>query len=52
VRLGRQKSDSPKLALAVRHDPEVVAALKATGNGWMTRLNAALKDWLMAHSPA
>ncbi|APR03273.1 MULTISPECIES: BrnA antitoxin family protein [Thauera] len=52
VRRGRPKAGSPKLALTVRYDAEVVEAFRATGKGWQTRMNAALKDWLKTHSPA
>lgn len=52
VRRGRPKAESRKLALTVRYDAEVVEAFKATGKGWQTRMNAALKDWLKTHSPA
>lgn len=48
---GRSRAEAPKLALTVRYDPEVVQAFKATGKGWQTRMNAALKDWLKTHSP-
>lgn len=52
VRRGRPKAEETKQALTVRYDPDVVAAFKATGKGWQTRMNAALKDWLKTHSPA
>lgn len=52
VRRGRPKAEETKLALTVRYDAEVVTAFKATGKGWQTRMNAALKDWLKTHSPA
>ncbi len=52
VRVGRPRTTSPKQALTVRYDPEVIDAFKATGKGWQTRMNAALKDWLKTHSPA
>ncbi|MDA8389207.1 MAG: BrnA antitoxin family protein [Gammaproteobacteria bacterium] len=52
VRRGRPKVEAPKLALTVRYDADVVEAFKATGKGWQTRMNAALKDWLKTHSPA
>lgn len=52
VRRGRPKTEAPKLALTVRYDADVVEAFKATGKGWQTRMNAALKDWLKTHSPA
>lgn len=49
VRRGRPKADSTKLALTVRYDAEVVEAFRATGKGWQTRMNDALKDWLKSH---
>jgi len=52
VRRGRPKAGSPKVALTVRYDADVVEAFKATGKGWQTRMNAALKEWLKTHSPA
>ncbi|MCK0507370.1 BrnA antitoxin family protein [Aromatoleum anaerobium] len=48
---GRPKIESPKVALTVRYDADIVEAFKATGKGWQTRMNAALKDWLKTHSP-
>lgn len=52
VRRGRPKAMAPNVALTVRYDVDVVEAFKATGKGWQTRMNAALKDWLKTHSPA
>ncbi|MBK5915056.1 BrnA antitoxin family protein [Rhodocyclus purpureus] len=49
---GRPKAETTKQALTVRYDADVVAAFKATGKGWQTRMNAALRDWLKTHSPA
>ena len=46
-----QKSPT-KQATTIRLSPEVMAAFKATGAGWQTRIDAALKDWLKNHSPA
>jgi uncharacterized protein (DUF4415 family) len=34
----------------IRFDAEVLAALKASGRGWQTRVNDAMKDWLRTHS--
>ena len=51
VKRGRPKVDSKKQALTVRYDADVVAAFKATGRGWQTRMNHALRDWLKTHSP-
>jgi uncharacterized protein (DUF4415 family) len=42
----------PKVAINIRLSPEVLDAFKATGNGWQTRVDGALKDWLKEHTPA
>lgn len=42
----------PKVATNIRLSPEVLEAFKATGEGWQTRVDAALKEWLKDHSPA
>ena len=40
-----------KERVTIRLSPEVVAPFRATGDGWQTRLDAALKDWLKTHTP-
>lgn len=52
LRRGRPKAESRKLALTVRYDADVVAAFKATGAGWQTRMNEALREWLKTHTHA
>lgn len=47
--LGSIKS-APKVATTIRLSPEVSAVFRATGNGWQTRIDTALKDWLRTHS--
>ena len=47
---GPQKAPT-KQATTIRLSPDVMAAFKATGTGWQTRIDAALKDWLQTHSP-
>jgi uncharacterized protein (DUF4415 family) len=47
---GPQKAPT-KRATTIRLSPDVMAAFKATGAGWQTRIDAALKDWLRTHSP-
>jgi len=37
--------------VAIRIDSDVLAAFRAPGAGWQTRMNAALRDWLKSHSP-
>lgn len=41
-RRGPQKAPT-KVPTTIRFDPDVIAALKATGDGWQTRVNAALR---------
>ncbi len=47
---GPQKAPT-KQVTTIRLSPEVMMAFKATGAGWQTRINDALKDWLRTHSP-
>ncbi|TXI66625.1 MAG: hypothetical protein E6Q48_01740 [Limnohabitans sp.] len=49
---GRPALPTKRPTLNMRVDADVLAAFKATGPGWQTRINAALKDWLKTHSPA
>lgn len=49
IRRGRPKVENPKQALNIRLSPEVVARFRATGKGWQTRIDAALKEWLADH---
>jgi uncharacterized protein (DUF4415 family) len=48
-RVGCPRSGSPKVALTVRYDADIIEAFKAGGEGWQTRMNHALRDWLKAH---
>ncbi len=47
---GPQKAPT-KVATTIRLSPDVAQAFKASGRGWQTRIDAALKDWLRTHSP-
>ena len=49
IRRGRPRSEAPKRAVNIRLSPEVLDRFKATGKGWQTRIDAALKEWLAAH---
>lgn len=51
IRRGRPKIDNPKISVTVRYDADVVAAFKASGRGWQSRMNAALRHWLATHQP-
>ena len=46
---GRPKLDNPKMPVKLRIDPDVVQAYKAQGDGWQTRMNAALRHYAMSH---
>jgi len=43
---GRPKIEHPKRQVSVRLDADVLDALRASGPGWQSRMNAALRDWL------
>ena len=43
VRRGRPKAATSKVAVKLRLDADVLAALRATSDGWQTRLNATLR---------
>ena len=49
-KLGRPPLATPKQHLNIRLDADVVGAFRRTGNGWQTRLNNALREWLNAHA--
>ena len=46
VRRGRKPSPTPKISTTIRFDPDVLAAFRAQGRGWQSRVNAALREWL------
>ena len=46
---GRPKLERPKVSITLRVDADVADALRASGKGWQTRMNDALKDWLREH---
>lgn len=43
VRRGRPPLPSPKQAVKLRLDADVLAAYRKTGDGWQTRINADLR---------
>ena len=48
----RPRADVTKAHTAIRLSQDVGARFRASGDGWQTRADAALKDWLKPHSPA
>lgn len=46
---GRPAGSGKKEQITVRFDSDVIEAFKIHGDGWQTRMNDALKDWLKTH---
>jgi uncharacterized protein (DUF4415 family) len=49
VRVGRPRSIAPKQRITIRLSPDVVHQFRATGAGWQTRIDIALRQWLQEH---
>jgi uncharacterized protein (DUF4415 family) len=47
---GRPAGSGTKEQVAIRFDRDVLAALRATGPGWQTRVNDAMRAWVRARS--
>ena len=47
---GRPKSENKKLLVSVRYSPEVVAYFKSTGEGWQSRMDRVLHQYVARHS--
>jgi uncharacterized protein (DUF4415 family) len=48
---GPQKAPT-KERITIRLSQDVVARFRQSGEGWQTRVDAALRDWLKKHTPA
>jgi len=46
---GRPAQDVTKVLVSIRFDAAVLDAFKATGEGWQTRMNDALREWARDH---
>jgi uncharacterized protein (DUF4415 family) len=46
IRRGRPPLPAPKQAVTVRLEPDLLARLRASGPGWQTRLNEAVREYL------
>ena len=47
---GRPKSVKKKLLVSVRYSAEVVDYFKSTGEGWQSRMDGVLRDYVARHS--
>lgn len=50
-KIGRPKAEVTKERITIRLSPDVLERFRATGTGWQTRVDAALRDWLKTHAP-
>ncbi|WP_447921614.1 BrnA antitoxin family protein [Achromobacter aegrifaciens] len=50
-RIGRPKAEVTKERITIRLSPDVLEQFRATGAGWQTKVDAALRDWLKTHAP-
>lgn len=49
---GRPKAPVTKERITIRLSADVVQTFRASGDGWQTRMDAALKDWLKSNTVA
>ncbi len=47
---GRPKSERKKLLVSVRYSQEVVDFFKSTGEGWQSRMDGVLRQYVEQHS--
>ena len=46
---GRPKSANPKQLVSVRYSPEVLEYFKSTGEGWQSRMDGVLRQYVTRH---
>lgn len=47
---GRPPSENKKQLVSIRYSPEVLAYFKSTGEGWQSRMDGVLKDYITKRS--
>ena len=47
---GRPKSGSAKQLVSVRYSPEVLAYFKSPGEGWQSRMDGVLREYVTRHT--
>jgi uncharacterized protein (DUF4415 family) len=50
IQRGRPRAEVTKQRISIRLSPDVLEGFRASGAGWQTRIDAALKEWLQSHS--
>lgn len=46
---GRPKAENRKMLVSVRYSAEVIDWFKATGEGWQSRMDQVLRDYISRH---
>ena len=46
---GRPQGSGKKEQVTLRLDADILEQFRATGNGWQTRINDSLRDWVKQH---
>jgi len=49
VRIGRPKAEVTKERITIRLSRDVVSQFRATGDGWQTRMDSALRQYIADH---
>lgn len=49
---GRPFGSGTKKQVTLRIDSDVLESFKGSGDGWQTRMNDALREWLQSHKTA
>lgn len=49
---GRPFGSGTKKQVTLRLDSDVLESFKVSGDGWQTRMNDALREWLKSHKTA
>ena len=49
---GRPKTANAKQLVSVRYSPEVLEYFKGTGEGWQSRMDSVLRQYVTRRSPA
>jgi uncharacterized protein (DUF4415 family) len=47
---GRPPSENKKQLVSIRYSPEVLAYFKSTGEGWQSRMDGVLKEYIAKRS--
>ena len=46
---GRPRKENRKVSTTIRFDPEILTYFQASGQGWQTRINEALAEYVVNH---